>query len=99
MTRYGSKVVMQFQTAWNTPRGWLCAIFNALKLSFTVEHFSEGESVGWVEVFDYSKMESGFGAWTKRNATPEENDELGNLLWGEESWAEISASREGEVGI
>ena len=85
-SREGDDLVLRFQTAWRTPYGWLCALMNKSNLAFTYQSLSEGESVGRIGILDpHADWEN----FKERKATDEENDYLGKMLWGEESWSEI----------
>lgn len=43
--------LVRFQTAWDHPRGWICALFNTLKCDITASWLSEGDCVGHVETY------------------------------------------------
>ncbi|SIR21605.1 hypothetical protein SAMN05880582_10823 [Rhizobium sp. RU20A] len=49
--------VLRFKTAWNPPRGWICALFNTLACDITSHWLCEGER--FVHVETYKQV----GAW------------------------------------
>lgn len=88
----GKDYVLTFQTAWDTPRGWICALFNSVKCDITVRWLSEGSERGWEEHFCYH---GALGPkWHKEEIRPETmtHGRLHKLLWGVESFEESGAS-------
>ena len=84
--------VLRFQTAWSTPRGWLCAMFNTLNCQITVEYLDEGSVNGGRETFTPEKSEKmcDEARWGTEEI-PEGTDEhrrLHKLLWGVEEFTE-----------
>lgn len=51
----GTDVVLTFQTAWNTPRGWIAALFNTLDTDITVAWMDEGQARSHTERFACSE--------------------------------------------
>jgi hypothetical protein len=51
---YGQfNLTLRFDSAWRPPYGWLAALLNTFRLSFTHAWLSEGEPYGYVGRFDY----------------------------------------------
>lgn len=48
--------LLQFQTAWNPPRGWLCALFNTLGCDITSSWLSESERFVHVETYKQTSV-------------------------------------------
>lgn len=82
-------VVLTFQTAWNHPRGWTCALFNTLKCDIIAKWLSEGGWVAHVEEYNYSALKDlGGEAWkdTELEENCAEHRRLHKLLWGVEEF-------------
>jgi hypothetical protein len=78
--------LIRFQSAWNHPRGWTCALFNTLKCEITVKWLSEGSSDGMEEKFVWD-AKGAYGPSWEHKRIPERSEEhrhLHMLLWGEE---------------
>ncbi|MFA7413295.1 MAG: hypothetical protein WC048_02310 [Rhizobium sp.] len=90
---YGSKTVedtvagtrIRFQTAWDHPRGWLCALFNTLKCDITASWLCEGARIGHVENY---KAQGAWGTPTWESAELADDRaeylHLSELLYGEQ---------------
>lgn len=86
-------LILRMKTAWSTPRGWMCALFNKTHASFTYRYLNEGDA----------QARSGYFKMTPENAMSDmdwdekeslgDTDHLGKLLWGEEAWKEIQQER------
>lgn len=76
--------LLRFQTAWDHPRGWLCALFNKLNCDITASWLCEGTRVCHVETY---KVEGPYDSATWEAAEfAEDSDEYGRLyelLYGE----------------
>lgn len=82
-------IVLRFQTAWDHPRGWVCAVFNTLGCDITASWLSDGGGPGHVEMYRMSGdgWREGHRTWSA--AEVEEGSpahrHLYRLLWdGEE---------------
>lgn len=53
-------LVLTFQSAWNHPRGWICALFQTLKCNISAKWASEGGN-GGIEEWDWPQIEKMFG--------------------------------------
>lgn len=86
----GADTVLCFETAWAPPRGWIVALFNTLKCSITAKWLSEGETNGHIEIYDWSKIETGFGGWNRAEIEDGSDDHrhLHKLLWGVEEFGD-----------
>lgn len=73
-------VLLNFQTAWNHPRGWVCAIFNTLLCPITAKWISEGDNTAHIETYEIDK--SWGPQWAQRAATADERREMYIALWG-----------------
>lgn len=83
--RAGS-AVLTFQTAWNTPRGWICAVFQTLKCDISSAWMSEGGS-GGLETYCWAALEKPFERPWKLEKISDEHPEyrrLYALLYGEQ---------------
>jgi len=85
IVRTDTHLTLTFQTAGGPPLGWILALHNALKLSFTYGYLSEGGTPardGWFRapVNDFSD------AWDEADASPVRQRYLHKLLWGVESF-------------
>lgn len=80
--------VIRFQSAWNHPRGWTCALFNTLKSNITTSWLSEGAISAYVE--RYTINEHGLIDWQREEIAPatDEHRRLHKLLWGVEEFPE-----------
>lgn len=79
-------VVIRFQSAWNHPRGWVCAVFNTIRCDMTASWLSEGGRSGRVE--KYLAEDRGEVRWideTIEDGSPEHR-RLHKLLWGVEEF-------------
>lgn len=88
-------VVIQFQSAWSHPRGWVCALFNTLMCDMTASWLSEGGWAGHVEKY-VVKDKWGEIRWIDEeiaDGSPEHR-RLHKLLWGVEEFAEDEADAE-----
>lgn len=79
--------VIQFQSAWNHPRGWVCALFNTLKCNMTASWLSEGGAAAHVERYKWDG--GGFlggPSWEDEEIADfsPEHRRLHKLLWGVE---------------
>lgn len=86
--------VLTFQSAWNHPRGWTCALFNTFKCKITASWLSEGGFLGHVEKYDYDALVSFTArAWegTDLRAGSDEQRRLHKLLWGVEEFEDEEA--------
>lgn len=76
-----------FDTAWNPPANWLCALFNTLLLPFEVNILSEGwdRAQSWSFAFDPDgRMENYI--WRHVEATDEMHRHMHKLRWGVEEF-------------
>lgn len=82
-----SGVVIRFESAWNHPRGWVCALFNTLMCDMTASWISEG---GAARIEKYIAADKhGEMRWTEEkieDGSPEHR-RLHKLLWGVEEFA------------
>lgn len=82
-------VMIRFQSAWNHPRGWVCALFNTLMCDITASWLSEGGAPAHVEKY-VAKNRWGDIDWTDEeldDGSPEHR-RLHKLLWGVEEFSE-----------
>ena len=85
-------VILTFQTAWETPRGWTLALFNTLRCDMTVRWLSEGGWPAHKETYVANDDRSlGGPSWKKEEIAEESPDHrhLHKLLWGVETDAEL----------
>ncbi len=57
----GNDVVLTFETAWATPRGWTVSLFRAAKKDITVLWLSEGRGNPYIEIYKWESAREGFG--------------------------------------
>jgi hypothetical protein len=89
-------VVIRFQSAWNHPRGWTCALFNTLKCDIEVKWLSEGGAKGHSESYAWNRRNLKTGeaisnaTWSQSDIEEgtEEHRYLHKLLWGVEEFPE-----------
>jgi hypothetical protein len=92
--RYNSLVqtddtlILTFRTAWNAPRGWLCALFNKHNLPIEYTYLSEGSETAHVGLFTPDSGERGsWGAqWDENPADEATTRRMHKLLWGVEEF-------------
>lgn len=85
----GDVLTLRFDTAWRPPYGWLVAIFNKFRLSFTYNYLSEGEMRAKSGSFNYARLDDmGREAWSEEEATDEVHRHLHLLRWGVEEFEE-----------
>lgn len=84
--------VLTFQSAWNHPRGWVCALFNSLRCEITAKWLSEGGRPATVETY---KPDTGVMGddWRSVELAEEDSEHrrLHKLLWGVEQFDEEEA--------
>jgi hypothetical protein len=85
-------LTLRFKTAWGTPRGWMCALFNTTRRSFAYRFLDEGADVARAGRFTFEPAFLSDREW-EEHESPADTDALGALLWGEEAWEEIRAER------
>lgn len=81
--------LIRFQTAWNHPRGWTCAVFNTLKCEITASWFDEGALSAFVERYDPEPASFCIGESWKQEEFAEgtsEHRRLHKLLFGVEAF-------------
>jgi hypothetical protein len=84
IVRTENTLTLTFRTAWNTPRGWLCALFNKSRVPFHWSWLAEG---GWPAQTETFSMGGTFGdRWTHVDADESTAKNLHVLLWGSESF-------------
>lgn len=84
VSRTDDTLTLTFRTAWNTPRGWLTALFNKSKVPFSWMWLSEGGDKAQCETF--SKGDSWGVQWKQEDADEAMQKHLHVLLWGCESF-------------
>lgn len=84
--------ILTFQTAWATPRGWICALFNIFNCPITVDWLDEGRENAFREIFTPSKGDILGPGWTTETIESGANRHrhLHKLLWGVEAFCEDS---------
>lgn len=88
-------VMIRFQSAWNHPRGWVCALFNTFRCDMTASWLSEGGWAAHVERY-VAKDKWGEIRWIDEeiaDGSPEHR-RLHKLLWGVEEFVEDEADAE-----
>jgi hypothetical protein len=86
--------LIRFKTAWNTPRGWICALFNTLKCEISVKWLSEGGGDGMLEHFVWDAKGYFGPSWKHERIVEgsEEHRRLHFLLWGVEEFGDEEAN-------
>ena len=82
-------VVIQFQSAWGHPRGWVCALFNTLHIAITASWLSEGGGAGHIERYEWDGKKGFCGPSWEDEEIPDgspEHRRLHKLLWGVEAF-------------
>lgn len=84
-------IIIQFQSAWSHPRGWVCALFNTLKCPVTASWLSEGGVAAHIERYEWtSEQFLGGPKWEDEKLVDgcPEHRRLHKLLWGVEEFSE-----------
>lgn len=82
-------LTITFQTAWNAPMGWLCALFNKHNLPFEYGYLSEGNDKAFIGTFQPDDGKTIFGAqWDEKQADEAQTRRLHKLLWGVEEFVD-----------
>ncbi|MCF7645004.1 hypothetical protein KQ944_08015 [Bacillus subtilis] len=87
-----SGVVIQFQSAWNHPRGWVCALFNTVQCAITASWLSEGGAAAQIEHYKWDcPTMLGQPTWDFEtlNDGCAEHRRLHKLLWGVEEFTDV----------
>jgi len=86
-------LILRFQTAWSPPRGWLVALFNKFKVSFTYNWLDEGRERAVSGHFDYAALMHDRAAqpWAEIAADDETQLRMFRLLWGRDSLEDDAA--------
>lgn len=90
--RHDDKLVLTFQTAWSTPRKWLLALFNTIKVPFEYRWMDEGDSDKAVlGRFYFELREMGSPDWDEAVIDDDaERRRIHKLLWGVEKFEDES---------
>lgn len=80
-------LTLRFETAWGPPYGWLCAVFNTIKLRFEHNWFTESGAPAVCGVFDFSKLADNWAEpWSEAEADTAMSRHLHKLLYGVEEF-------------
>ena len=80
-------LTLTFQTAWNAPMGWLCALFNKHNLPIEYSYLSEGNTTAFVGSFTPETGAQNWGAqWDEKEADEATTRRMHMLLWGVEEF-------------
>lgn len=83
-------LTLRFETAWGPPYGWLCAMFNTLKMRFEHNWFSEGGAPAISGIFDYASLDDAKGGepWEEKESDDAMQKHMHKLLYGVEEFPE-----------
>jgi len=83
-------LILTFQTAWSTPRGWLLALWHRAGVPLSYSFLDEGYSDAWRGRFTSYDDDMRGEPWSEARAEDAETRRLHKLMYGVESFAEES---------
>ena len=80
-------LTIRFQSSWEHPRGWVCALFNTVECDMTASWLSESGAPSHIEAY-IAEGKHGVPEWTDviLSTDSDEHRHLHKLLWGVEQF-------------
>ncbi|WP_027039087.1 hypothetical protein [Mesorhizobium ciceri] len=84
-------LTLTFQTAWQTPYGWLLALWHIGELPFEYSWFDEGRGGATIGRFTAYSDEFHSNPWSEEDAPEAEYRRMHKLMWGVEEFEDEDA--------